>query len=160
MIQGGDPLSRKPDPRHYGRGNPGYRIEDEFSDYPHLRGTVSMANRGRPDTAGSQFFIVHEDSRHLDGDYTAFGRVIRGMDVVDAITELELDVFGRFGPPDRPHPVHATITKATWREPGSAPEQQAEAEPGPSRLAAAAQPERRPWPPQAAAAPPAAPEAP
>ncbi len=112
MIQGGDPSTRKADPRRYGRGGSGHPIGDEFSDYPQLRGTVSMANRGSPNTASSQFFIVHQDSRHLDGSYTAFGRVIEGMEVVDAITELEIDKFGRYGPPDRPYPAHAVLARA------------------------------------------------
>jgi peptidyl-prolyl cis-trans isomerase B (cyclophilin B) len=119
MIQGGDPSTRKDDPRRYGRGSAGYRIEDEFSDYPHLRGTVAMANRGNPDTASSQFFIVHQDARHLDGAYTAFGRVIEGMEVVDAATAVEIDKFGRYGPPDRPYPVDVLLTKAVVE---SAPE--------------------------------------
>jgi peptidyl-prolyl cis-trans isomerase B (cyclophilin B) len=116
MIQGGDPTTRKNDPRRYGRGSAGYRIEDEFSDYPHLRGTVAMANRGNPDTASSQFFIVHQDARHLDGAYTAFGRVVEGMEVVDAATQVELDKFGRYGPPDRPYPVDVVLTRAVLEE--------------------------------------------
>ena len=76
---------------------------------PHSRGVGSMANRGRRHSAGSQFFIVHRDSPHLAASYTAFGRVVAGMDVVDAITELEIDTFGRWGPRDRPHPVDARV---------------------------------------------------
>jgi cyclophilin family peptidyl-prolyl cis-trans isomerase len=111
MIQGGDPASKDIDPRNDGKGGPGYTIEDEFSDYPHLRGTVSMANTGNPNTSGSQFFIVHgEEVSHLDGKYSAFGRVIEGMEVVDAITQVEIDKYGRFGPRDRPHPTHVVAT--------------------------------------------------
>ena len=117
MIQGGDPKSRKPNPNEWGRGNAGQSIEDELSDYPHLRGTVSMANRGKPRTAGSQFFIVHQDAPEVDGRYTAFGRVVRGMEVVDRITEMEIDKYGRYGPPDRPYPVDVVLTKATLQEP-------------------------------------------
>jgi peptidyl-prolyl cis-trans isomerase B (cyclophilin B) len=112
MIQGGDPATKNHDPRDDGKGGPGYTIVDEFSDYPHVRGTVSMAHAGRPSSAGSQFFIVHQDSPHLDGKYTVFGRVVAGMDVVDAVTELEIDRYGRYGPRDRPYPVDARLASA------------------------------------------------
>jgi peptidyl-prolyl cis-trans isomerase B (cyclophilin B) len=112
MIQGGDPATKNADPRDDGKGGPGYTIVDEFSDYPHVRGTVSMAHAGRPSSGGSQFFIVHQDSPHLDGKYTAFGRVVAGMDVVDAVTELEIDKYGRYGPKDRPYPVDARLVSA------------------------------------------------
>jgi peptidyl-prolyl cis-trans isomerase B (cyclophilin B) len=109
MIQGGDPLTKNRDPRDDGKGGPGFTIPDEFNDYPHVPGTVSMAHKGRPDTAGSQFFIVHGESRRLDGRYTAFGRVVEGIEVVDAITKLQIDKYGRYGPTDRPYPVDARI---------------------------------------------------
>jgi len=95
MIQGGDPTGT-------GGGGPGYRIKGEFSnnkhqnDLKHERGVISMARQGNPyfpaaayNTAGSQFFIMHEDSPHLDKDYAGFGKVIEGMDVVDAIATTE-----------------------------------------------------------------------
>jgi peptidyl-prolyl cis-trans isomerase B (cyclophilin B) len=110
MIQGGDPSTKNADPRDDGEGGPGYTIEDEFSDYPHIRGTVSMANKGFPHSGGSQFFIVHQETRALDGLYTAFGRVIQGMEVVDAVTGFEIDSYGRYGPRDRPYPRNATVT--------------------------------------------------
>lgn len=84
MIQGGCPQGT-------GTGGPGYTIKGEFSangvDNPikHVRGVISMARSADPDSAGSQFFIVHEDAPHLDGQYAAFGHVIEGMDVVDEI---------------------------------------------------------------------------
>ena len=109
MIQGGDPNSRDKDPRNDGQGGPGYAIADEFSSLSHHRGTVSMANHGQPNSAGSQFFIVHADAPHLDGQYTIFGRVTQGMEVVDAITELEIDTYGRWGPRNRPYPVEAIV---------------------------------------------------
>lgn len=90
MIQGGDPLGN-------GTGGPGYTIKGEFksngfnNDLKHTRGVISMARSMRPDSAGSQFFIMHEDAPHLDGQYAAFGKVIDGMDVVDEIAESEVD---------------------------------------------------------------------
>jgi peptidylprolyl isomerase len=74
-----------------------------------LRGSVAMANRGTPQSAQGQFFIVHADTRRLDGQYTIFGQVIEGIEVIDAVTELEIDTYGRYGPPDRPYPVDARI---------------------------------------------------
>jgi len=109
MIQGGDPNSRDNDPRDDGQGGPGYGIDDEFNALPHARGVVSMANKGSRGSAGSQFFIVHADSPFLDGKYTAFGHVVAGMEVVDAVTALEIDKYGRYGPRDRPYPVSAVI---------------------------------------------------
>jgi cyclophilin family peptidyl-prolyl cis-trans isomerase len=109
MLQAGDPLSRDPDPRPVGAGGPGYDIPDEFSEFPHTRGVVSMANKGRPGTGGSQFFIVHADAPNLDGHYSVFGRVVEGIEVVDAITAVEIDTYGRYGPTDRPYPVPVVI---------------------------------------------------
>ncbi len=102
MIQGGDPNTKNRDPRDDGKGGPGYTIDDEFNETPHYRGVVAMAREPYPNTGGSQFFIVLADAHHLDGEYTAFGRVTAGMDVVDAIASRERDVYGRHGPRDRP----------------------------------------------------------
>jgi len=101
-IQAGDPFTKDRDPRNDGAGGPGYIIEDEFSGYSHVRGIVSMANRGYPKSAGSQFFILVEDAPPLDGKYTVFGRVISGLEVADAVSQVPRDEFGRWGPPDRP----------------------------------------------------------
>ena len=109
MIQGGDPLTKNIDPRDDGRGGTNYDIVDEFSDMPHTRGVVSLANKGRHDTAGSQFFIVQQDTPQLDGMFTVFARVVEGIEVVDAVTELEIDKYGRYGPTDRPYPKDARI---------------------------------------------------
>ncbi len=81
MVQGGDPSAT-------GSGGPGYRFEDETAGSPlvHSRGVISMANSG-PDTNGSQFFITHSPQPHLNGRHTVFGKVIDGMDVVDAIQQ-------------------------------------------------------------------------
>lgn len=90
MIQGGDPSGD-------GTGGPGYSIPGEFSsndfknELVHERGVLSMARSNQPDSAGSQFFIMAEDSPHLDGEYAAFGQVTEGMDVVDAIVAGERD---------------------------------------------------------------------
>ncbi|TKS59158.1 MAG: peptidyl-prolyl cis-trans isomerase [Nitrospira sp.] len=89
MIQGGDPNTKdslKKD--NYGQGGPGYTVKAEFSDIPHKRGILSMARAADPDTAGSQFFIVVEESRHLDRKYTAFGEVTKGIGVADKIANL------------------------------------------------------------------------
>ena len=84
MIQGGDPTGTGAG----GRGGPGYRFEDEFAGNPlrHERGVISMANAG-PGTNGSQFFITHGPQPHLDGRHTVFGKVSKGLDVVDAIQQ-------------------------------------------------------------------------
>ena len=91
MIQGGDPNTKSEDRSSHGMGGPGHTIEAEFNDEPHVRGIVSMARSQDPDSAGSQFFVVVKDSDFLDGQYTAFGRVISGMDVVDKIIDSPRD---------------------------------------------------------------------
>jgi peptidyl-prolyl cis-trans isomerase B (cyclophilin B) len=84
MVQGGDPTGT-------GSGGPGYTFEDEFNDHPVARGALAMANAG-PNTNGSQFFVVTADAcPWLDGKHTVFGRVTGGMDVVDAISQVETD---------------------------------------------------------------------
>ena len=91
MIQGGDPNSKSDDRSTHGTGDPGYTIKAEFNDTPHDRGVLSMARSSDPDSAGSQFFIVVEDSHFLDNKYTAFGRVIKGMKVADKIVNVPTD---------------------------------------------------------------------
>ena len=89
MIQGGDPTSKDPAKRRaYGTGGPGYAIKAEFNDRPHKRGTLSMARSASPDSAGSQFFICVKDSNFLDRQYTVFGEVESGIEVVDKIVNL------------------------------------------------------------------------
>lgn len=94
MIQGGDPDGR-------GTGGPGYHIKGEFAengfanDLKHTEGVLSMARSMMPNSAGSQFFIMHKTSPHLDGSYAAFGKVIEGMDVVNAIAETDTDYSDR-----------------------------------------------------------------
>ena len=85
MIQGGDPLSKDPNSDMVGTGGPGYKIKAEFNDKPHVRGVLSMARSQHPDSAGSQFFICLADARFLDKQYTAFGEVIKGDDILAKI---------------------------------------------------------------------------
>lgn len=110
MIQGGDPDGN-------GTGGPGYRIPGEFSgngfranDLSHERGVISMARAGHPDSAGSQFFIMHEDADYLDGQYAAFGRVVDGLETVDEIANVKTDWH------DRPYEdqVIKTVTAETF----------------------------------------------
>jgi cyclophilin family peptidyl-prolyl cis-trans isomerase len=87
MIQGGDPDSKNGN-GPWGRGGPSYRIADEFSTRKHEKFVLSMANAG-PNTNGSQFFITHTSTPHLDGRHTVFGKVIKGDDVVDKIAKVK-----------------------------------------------------------------------
>ncbi len=90
MIQGGDPNG-------IGTGGPGYRIKGEFAangftnPLKHERGVLSMARAQDPDSAGSQFFIMHADANYLDGQYAAFGRIVEGMEAIDAIAQVKTD---------------------------------------------------------------------
>ena len=94
MIQGGDPEGT-------GMGGPGYTIKGEFTangfrnDLKHTRGVLSMARAMNPNSAGSQFFIMHENSPHLDGQYAAFGKIIEGIEVVDKIASTKTDYNDR-----------------------------------------------------------------
>ena len=92
MIQGGDPNTKDPNMKsQWGMGGPGYSIKAEFSSRSHHRGIVSMARSQDPDSGGSQFFIVTNDSTFLDRQYTVFGEVTEGMDVADKIVSLDRD---------------------------------------------------------------------
>jgi peptidyl-prolyl cis-trans isomerase B (cyclophilin B) len=91
VIQGGDPNSKSEDRSQHGTGGPGYTLEAEFSNIPHKRGTLSMARAADPNSAGSQFFICVADAAFLDGQYTVFGEVSEGMDVVDQIVAQPRD---------------------------------------------------------------------
>ena len=91
MIQGGDPNTKSDDRSTHGMGGPGYTIKAEFSSTPHTRGVLSMARSQDPDSAGSQFFVVVKDSSFLDNQYTAFGLVTKGMEVVDKIVSVPRD---------------------------------------------------------------------
>ncbi len=86
MIQGGDPLTKDPSKEDaWGTGGPGYQIKAEFNDHSHVRGVISMARSASPDSAGSQFFICHGAPTFLDHQYTTFGKLIKGDDVLEKI---------------------------------------------------------------------------
>ncbi len=117
MIQGGDPKGQ-------GIGGPGYNIKGEFSangfaqnDITHVRGVLSMARAQHPDSAGSQFFVMHEDADYLDGQYAAFGRVIEGMETVDAIAETKTDFDDRPYEEQKMKKVTAETFGETYEEP-------------------------------------------
>ena len=110
MIQGGDPNTISGDPNTWGSGGPTERVDAEFNTIKHNRGIVSMARSADPNSAGSQFFIVHKDSNFLDGDYTAFGRIIteESFETLDKIAAVKI------GSSDRPvDPEQVKITKVT-----------------------------------------------
>ena len=91
MIQGGDPNSKDADRSRHGTGGPGHQVNAEFNKRPHRRGTLSMARSQDPNSAGSQFFICVADANFLDGQYTAFGEVVSGMEIVDRIVNVQRD---------------------------------------------------------------------
>jgi peptidyl-prolyl cis-trans isomerase B (cyclophilin B) len=98
MIQGGDPLTKDLNQEaRWGTGDPGYKIKAEFNDRHHDRGVISMARSQDPDSAGSQFFICHGNPHFLDRQYTAFGKLIKGDDVLEKIATNPTH------PPDRPN---------------------------------------------------------
>ena len=97
MIQGGDPLTKDDSKQaRWGTGDPGYKIDAEFSSKPHTRGVLSMARSNDPNSAGSQFFICHGAPSFLDGKYTAFGKLLKGDDVLEKIANTPTVT------PDRP----------------------------------------------------------
>src|SRR5436190_2458677 len=104
MIQGGDPNSKDPAKENsYGQGGPGYTLKAEFNDHSHDRGVISMARGPDPDSAGSQFFICLAPVRRLDGQYTTFGKLIKGDDVLDKIgnTPVERNAQGEMSKPTK-----------------------------------------------------------
>ena len=97
MIQGGDPLTKDASREDiWGTGDPGYKIKAEFNDHSHVRGVISMARSNDPDSAGSQFFICDGNPTFLDHQYTTFGKLIKGDDVLTKIANTSTH------PPDRP----------------------------------------------------------
>ena len=117
MIQGGDPEGQ-------GTGGPGYRIKGEFSsngfkqnDIEHVRGVLSMARAQHPDSAGSQFFVMHDDADYLDGQYAAFGKVIEGMESVDEIANVKTDWYDRPREDQKMKSVTAETFGVTYPDP-------------------------------------------
>ena len=117
MIQGGDPAGT-------GVGGPGYTIKGEFAlngfrknDIKHVRGVLSMARAQAPNSAGSQFFIMHQNAAHLDGQYAAFGKVIEGMDVVDKIAAVQTDWYDKPKTPQVMKKVTVETFGAEYPEP-------------------------------------------
>ena len=95
MIQGGDPFTKDPAKEsRYGTGDPGYKIKAEFNDRSHERGVLSMARSSDPDSAGSQFFICLANVSRLDHQYTTFGKLIKGDDVLTKIGDTEVTMSG------------------------------------------------------------------
>ena len=118
MIQGGDPNTKEADRSKAGTGGPGYTIKAEFNSTHHSRGMLSMARSNDPDSAGSQFFITVADADSLDNQYTLFGQVVIGMDVVDKIVALPRDE--RDNPTEGNEAVMKTVRIVKW--PLGAPE--------------------------------------
>ncbi len=117
MIQGGDPDGR-------GTGGPGYQIKGEFSsnrflqnDLKHERGVLSMARAQHPDSAGSQFFVMHADAEYLDGQYAAFGKVIEGMETVDEIASTKTDWYDKPFETQKMKKVTAELFGESYAEP-------------------------------------------
>jgi cyclophilin family peptidyl-prolyl cis-trans isomerase len=112
VIQGGDPNTKNDANRsRWGTGGPGWSVKAEFNKNKHSRGTLSMARSQDPNSAGSQFFIVLKDSNFLDGQYTVFGKVTSGMEIVDKIAALKTDSM------DAPvNPDEARMTKITMSD--------------------------------------------
>ena len=117
MIQGGDPNGT-------GMGGPGYHIKGEFAanrftqnDIAHERGVLSMARAQHPDSAGSQFFVMHDDADYLDGQYAAFGKVIEGMETVDEIANVKTDWYDRPREDQKMKSVTAETFGVTYPDP-------------------------------------------
>lgn len=111
MVQGGDPNSRSSDRSMHGTGGPPDRVKAEFNDTKHVRGIVSAARSQDPNSAGSQFFLMVANSSHLDGQYSAYGEIVEGLDVVDKIVNLPRDSR------DNPLPANPAILETVTIEP-------------------------------------------
>jgi len=112
MIQGGDPNSKDSNRAMHGTGGPGYQLPAEFNEIPHTPGILSAARTNDPNSAGSQFFLMHKTSPHLDRQYSVFGQVIEGMDVVETIVNLKRD--HRDNPLEENPAIIESTELATW----------------------------------------------
>jgi peptidyl-prolyl cis-trans isomerase B (cyclophilin B) len=115
MIQGGCPNTKAGEKGMPGTGGPGWKVKAEFNKKPHVRGVLSMARSSDPDSAGSQFFIVHGNASFLDGKYTAFGEVVKGDDVLEKIANVPTTHGGggeKSTPIDRVELTSVTIVPA------------------------------------------------
>ncbi len=111
MIQGGDPNTKSGDPNTWGQGGPDTKLDAEFNNIKHNRGIVSMARSADPNSAGSQFFIVHQDSNFLDGEYTAFGRLAseESFETLDKIAAVTTGTSDRPVDPEQVRIIKTTI---------------------------------------------------
>lgn len=109
MIQGGDPNTKKDDSRMWGTGGPGWTVDAEFNDVHHERGILSMARSQDPNSAGSQFFVCHGEAGFLDGQYTAFGKLVDGFDVLDEIANAPTLPGGEGSTPKDPVKIEKAV---------------------------------------------------
>ena len=112
MIQGGCPNTKKGGKGMPGTGSPGHTVKAEFNAKPHVRGVLSMARSSHPDSAGSQFFVCHGDARFLDNQYTAFGTLIAGDDVLERIATVPTTGSEKSTPIDRIEVVSVRLVPA------------------------------------------------
>jgi len=109
MIQGGDPNTKTEKESSWGTGGPGWSVDAEFNDTHHERGTVSMARSQDPNSAGSQFFVCHGEAGFLDNQYTAFGKLVDGFDVLDEIANAATLPGGEGSRPSEPVSVETVV---------------------------------------------------
>lgn len=112
MIQGGDPNTKTDKENSWGTGGPGWSVDAEFNDTHHERGTVSMARSQDPNSAGSQFFVCHGEAGFLDNQYTAFGKLVDGFDVLDEIANAATLQGGEGSRPSEPVSVETAVVIA------------------------------------------------
>ena len=116
MIQGGDPNTIEGDPNTWGTGGPDEKLDAEFNNIKHNRGIVSMARSGDPNSAGSQFFIIHKDSNFLDEEYTVFGRIVTesSFETLDKITAVKTGVNDRPINPEQVRIIKTTLVDRSY----------------------------------------------
>lgn len=113
MIQGGCPNTKKGAKGMPGTGDPGYKVKAEFNKKPHVRGVLSAARSSHPDSAGCQFFICHGNAGFLDGQYTAYGQLVKGDDVLERIATVSVGGSEKSTPIDRVEVESVTIVPAS-----------------------------------------------